>query len=273
MSWPTTVYNGEEWYIFDGITLIPVTPGAGAAILLLRPQGGMGINIPAIATGDPGDPALFEEGPIAFTELDHDDPTAAGLTVTQVSPGLFALSGALHAGAPGQDGTTSLDVDTIAGSKVAGKIIKLNSGLTGFDYAYEAVGERYLPASINNTAAGNPNSTLTTISIPARNRDYRLLVTGAQNVVQNGGSNVVVDLVARLNNETSGNIVARCHGIGGTERLTFASAPAAGSNDAFDKVTAGNAANVYIRTEQQSGSNSYTTSGSTGRFAAWAIDV
>jgi hypothetical protein len=275
LSWPTTTYNGAEYWMFDGITLVPVDPTTGVAILMLKPSGAsIASGIPAIAKGEDGDPAEFQEGPLdSFTELDYDDPTPASLEIVKVSPGLYTLSGALHAGAPGEDGSTAIDVETIDGDAVAGKLIKLNSELDGFEFAYEAIGECYRPASINNTSSGNTNNTLCAISVPAQNRAWRPLVVGSQNVVQSGGSDVVVDLVARLNNESAGNIVARCHGIGGTERLTFASCPAAGSNDSFDKVSAGDAATIYIRVEKQGGTNSFTTSSSTARFQVWAIPV
>lgn len=272
MSWPTTADG--LWYLFEGQVLIPVDPSTGMAQLLLRPQGGIGIGIPPIADGDPGAAAALVEGPIPFTELAPGDPTDGGLTVTEVSPGLYQLSGQLHRGNDGDETVTGLDMDSIGGTATAGNLIKVNSGATGFDYAFERVAERYLPASIISTSAGNTNSTLTTIAIPAKNVDYRVVVFGYQIVRQSGGSAVVVDLVARLNTEASGNIVARCQGLGGTERLTLASACPPASVDAFDKVTvAMGAANIYIRTEQQSGANTYTTSNSECLFEAWAIPI
>jgi hypothetical protein len=269
MSWPTTADG--LWYIFDGQVLVPVDPSTGASVIMLRPQGGIAQGVGAIATGPPGAAATFQTGAIPFTELAASDPTPASITVTQVSPGVYALSGALHAGAAGANGTTSIDLTTISGTAVAGEIIKVNTGATGFSFDYEAVAERYVPASISTTNTSGTTACCT-VAIPARNRDYRVFVTGYNVVTQSGGSDVRVDLVARLNS-TSGNIVARCPGIGGTERLQFSSTPPAGSADSFDKVTAGNAANIYIRVEQQSGANTYTTSTSTAAFAVWAMPV
>jgi hypothetical protein len=276
MSWPTTADG--EWYIFDGQLLWAVNPETGAPMLMMRPQGGMAVGVPAIEKGDPGKFTVFQAA-VDFTALEWDDPTPNSAEVIEVTPGsdtvsqVVKLQLAVHKGEPGTDGTTSLNPDSIAGSKVTGKMIKLNGTLDGFDYAYEAVAERYLPTTISNTAAGNTNSTVATVAIPARNRDCRLFVVGEQRVTQSGGTDVVVDLVARLNNQTGGNIIARCQGIGGTERLSFAPIPAAGSADSFDKVAANTAATVYIRTEQQSGANTYTTSNSYGRFGVWSIPV
>lgn len=273
MSWPTTTYNGEGYYLFDGVTLIPINPSTGAAVVMLRPQGGMGVGIPPIADGAPGAAAELQEGPISFTELAYDDPTPGSLTVTEVSPGLYALSGALHKGAPGDDGTSTVVLDGIGGSAAASKIIKVNAGVTGFDFAFEKVGDRYIPVSVNNTTAGTSNSTLAVVSISARNVDYRVRARGYQIVRQSGGSDVRVDLVARLNGETGGNVVSRCQGIGGTERLTLVDAPPAGSVTGFDKVIAGNAATIHFRTEQQSGANTYTTSNSEALFVVDILPV
>ena len=234
MSWPTT--SDGLWYIFDGQVLIPVSPETGAPILMLRPQGGMGVGIPAIADGEPGPAATFQEGPVTFTELAHDDPTPASLSVTQVSPGVYALSGALHKGGPGEDGTSAIDMDSIGGTPTADQLIKVNGTADGFDYAFEKVAERYVPATINNTTAGNTTSTLATIPIPNKHFAYRIIVQGQTIVTQNGGSNVVVNLRARLNDQTGGNIIAETPGLGGTERLSFSSVPPAGVADSFDKV-------------------------------------
>lgn len=262
MSWPTITYNGAQWYIFEGRILMPVDPSTGAPILMLRPEGGMGSGIPAVADGAPGAAAALQTGPISFTELAPDDATPGGISVVEVSPGLYALTGALHRGADGADGTVAFNLSGIGGSAAATKIVRVNSGVTGFDFAFELAGDRFIPATIANTTAGNSNSTLGVVSIGPKNTDYRVRARGYQIVRQNGGSDVRVDLYARLNGETGGNIVSRCQGLGGTERLTLTDAPPPGSVTGFDKVTAGNAATVHFRVEQQSGANSYTTSNS-----------
>lgn len=271
MSWPTT--DDGLWYIFDGKVFMPVGPSTGAPVLMLRPQGGIAQGMPAVADGPPGAAAALQTGPIPFTELAHSDPTPGGISVTEVSPGLYALSGALHSGADGASGTTSIDLTTIGGTPVAGQLIKVNSSANGFVFTPLPIAERYVAASIADTAAGNAISLLTTIPIPNKLFDYRVMVTGHTIVTQNGGSNVVVNLVAHLGT-AGGNTIAQCDGIGGTERLLFSSAPPAGAADLFDRVPAGSGTtNVYIRTEQVSGSNTYTTSHTTSRFAAWAIPI
>ena len=280
MSWPTTA--DEQYYRFEGIVDIPIDPTTGVAVLLLRPQGGSaGEGIPAIEKGDPGTPADIHET-INFTELAWNDPTPASMTWTELTPGtsttpgLFQLNAALHAGPPGEDGTTSIDLDSVGGSAAAGKLLRVNSAVDGFEYASAGIVDRWIPATINNTASGSPNSTLATVSIPSNTYDFDWRpIVHAQTIITPDGSNVSVDLVARLNGETSGNIVARCFGLGGgnPERLTLTAAPPAGSAATFDKVLANAAATIHLRTERQSGSDTYTTSASTTLFSVQVMRV
>jgi hypothetical protein len=262
MSWPTTTYNGALWYLFEGRILMPVDPSTGAPVLMLRPEGGIGVGIPPIADGPPGAAAALQTGPISFTELAASDPTPGGISVVEVSPGLYALTGALHKGADGAPGTVAFNLSGIGGSAAPNKIVRVNAGSTGFDFAFELVGDRFIPTTGGtfNTTAGTANNTVALVSIGAKNFDYRVRARGYQIVRQSGGADVQVDLYARLNGETGGNIISKCQGIGGTERLDLVDMPPAGSADNFDRVTAGNAATIHFRTEQQGGANNYTSS-------------
>lgn len=279
MSWPTTADG--QYYHFEGIVDIPVDPTTGVAVLLLRPQGGSaGEGVPAIEDGAPGVHAELSEE-INFTELAHDDPTPASASFTTLTPpttstpGVYKLNLALHGGEPGDDGTTSIDVDSVDGTAAAGKMIRVNSAVDGFEYTSEGIVDRWIPTTINNTATGNPSSTLATVSIPSNTYDFDWRpIVHAQTIVTPDGSNVSVDLVARLNGETGGNIVGRCFGIGGVkERLTITSAPPPGSAAGYDKVLANAAATIYLRTERQTGSNTYTTSASTTLFSVQVMRV
>jgi hypothetical protein len=271
MAWPTT--PDGLWYIFDGQVLMPISPETGAPVLYLRPNGGVGQAIPAVAQGDPGKHAELDTT-INYTELAYNDPTAASASFTTITPptdstpGVYRLNVALHAGSPGADGTTTLTTGSVTGTPVYKKIPQINSAGTGFEYTTQKVGGRHYPASINNTGTGNSNSTLAVVSITAGTYDfdYRVEVE-AQTIVTGTGANVSVDLVARLNGETSGNDIGRCFGTGGTkDRLIIAGGYAAGNADGWDKITAGSGCTVHLRTEQVSGSDTYTTSNTTTRF-------
>lgn len=279
MSWPTTADG--QYYHFEGIVDIPVDPTTGVAVLLLRPQGGSaGEGVPAIEDGAPGVHAELAEE-INFTELAYDDPTPASAAFTTLTPpttstpGVYKLNLALHAGDPGEDGTTSIDIDSVDGDAAAGKLIRVNSAVDGFEFASSGIADRWIPTTVNNTATGNPSSTLAVVSIPSNTYDFDWRpIVHAQTIVTPDGSNVSVDLVARLNGETSGNIIGRCFGVGGVkERLTITSAPPPGSAGGFDKVLANAAATIHLRTERQTGSNTYTTSASTTLFSVQVMRV
>jgi len=100
MSWPKTA--DQAYYLFEGRVLIPIDPSTGVAQLMLRPQGGMGVGIPAIADGDPGDTPVISTD-INLTELAYTDVTPASASFTEISPNTYQLNLSLHRGAPGDD--------------------------------------------------------------------------------------------------------------------------------------------------------------------------
>jgi len=83
------------------------------------------------------------------------------------------------------------------------------------------------------------------------------------------GTDVQVDLVARLDNATSGNIIGRGISRAGQypPPIILTPGPPAGSVDGYDKVLAGNAATIYLRAERQTGTDTFTTSASTTLFS------
>jgi hypothetical protein len=267
MAWPLT--DDGQFYIFEGLIYMPVDPTSGAAILQLRPLGGMGVGIPAIERGDDGLPANIDTT-INFTPIAPGDPTADYAYWTQVSPGsgstppLYRMNLGLHTGEDGADGTTTLTLAGVGGTSAPKKTVVVNNAGTGFIYQSQKVGELLIPASISNTASGLGNNTIGTVSWVANRFDTDVRVEPIGHTVVTGtGTDVRVDLLARLNGETGGNIIGRCHGIASTERLHLSGVPPAGSADTFNKVLANQAATVSFRVEQQAGANSFTTSAST----------
>ncbi|WP_235687361.1 hypothetical protein [Mycobacteroides chelonae] len=235
-------------------------------MILLRPVGGMGVGIPPIAQGLPGKHAQIDST-VAVTELDWDDPTAVGWSWSTLTPpdddtpGVYRLNAVTRTGRPGNDGNTVWDPTDLSETPVAGQIPAVNSGGTGFELVAQRTPEVFYPGTVNNTASGNQNSTLAQIAIPARPYARRVLGVG-HTVVTGEAADVRVDLIARLNGESGGNIIGRCPGIAQTERLVMTPGKAAGLADAYDTIAANASATVYIRCERQAGTSTYTTSAS-----------
>jgi hypothetical protein len=267
LSWPIT--DDGQFYIFEGRVLIPIDPSTGVAQLLLRPQGGMGVAIPAIAQGDPGATPTISTT-INLTELAYDDPTAASAEWVETSPDTYELSLELHAGEPGTAGTnaTIIGASDLTGTPTYKDVITVNSSADGFEYTTPKVGDRHIPATISSIGAGSANATLCTITVPAQDFDWRPRVHGFC-VIAGTGADVQMDLLARLDVETTGNIVARGKAKAGVgpETCVLIPGPAAGSAATYDKVNAGNAAVIYVRAERQSGTETFTTSSTTSQFS------
>lgn len=278
MSWPLTP-DGER-YLFEGIIEIAVHPETGASILMLRPQGGMGVGIPPIAQGAPGKHAAIDTT-INVTELEAGDPTALSWSWTELippdddTPGLYRLNAVTRKGAKGDDGESVWDPTDLTPSPVAGTIPVVNAEADGFELAAPKVPEVFYPGSISNTGSGNNNSTLCPISIPSRPYARRVRANGFT-VVSGEGADVRVNLLARLNSESAGNIVGRCIGIAQTERLTFSPGKPIESGtvaDTYDVIAAGATATVYIRCEKTAGSTTYLTSASTSQFSVETLPL
>src|SRR5688572_26750271 len=125
MSWPTTADG--QFYLFEGRVLIPIDPSTGTAQLLLRPQGGLGVAIPAIAQGDPGDAPTIDTA-VNFTELAYNDATPAAASWTETSPDVYKLNLTVHEGEPGATGSnaTISGASDLTGTPVYKQIIRVN---------------------------------------------------------------------------------------------------------------------------------------------------
>lgn len=274
MAWPIVEYEGEEYRRAEGFVLVPVDGSRGVAIVMLKEDGGVVSGVEAVAQGDPGVHSEIDTT-VNLTMLEWDDPTPDSDSFTEIQPAsgsnpqIVRLNKVRHKAQPGDDGASVLNPASF-GTPTADDILVVNAAEDGFEYQAQMVGDRYLPADLNNSGTGDANTTLAVIQVPAQRFDWRPLVE-AHTVIS--GTDVRVDLLARLAGETAGNVVARCRGVASTERLALASAPPAGSSDTFDKVAAGVAANIYIRTELQSGAGTYTTSEADTWAAVWVRPV
>lgn len=276
--WPTVTVGGKEYWLVDMQFRIAKEsdPNAQVPILIGTPNGGIAAVGPLVK-GDPGKHAELSTT-INFTPLEPGDatPDSASFTVLTPpdddTPGVWQLNLALHKGAKGEDGDTVLDPDDYD-TPLAGQILVVNDAVDAFELRNQKVPTRHVPATLNNVPTGNANYTLGVVSIPAKTHDWRPLVL-AHTIITGTGADVAVNLRARLNGETGGNIVAECRGLAGAkDRLTIVSAIPAGSGDSFDKVTAGNSATVHLRTERASGADTYSTASGDTFFEVWAIPI
>jgi hypothetical protein len=244
-------------------------PSSNVLIAVAAPNGingGALFSYPALVQGDVG-PAATLDTVVNFTGLAYNDSTPDSASMTDLGGGLYQLNLTLHDGSPGPEAPMVLLTATdLVGTPLAGQMIVANSHspVDGFVYATPPVGDSTQPATIADTPSGNPTFTLATASLGPYTFDWRPEVSGYC-VVTGTGTNVITDLVARLGS-AGGNDVGRCAGVTSTERLTLSAGPPPGSNDAWDKVLAGNVGQVFFRVERQSGSDTATTSHTTSRF-------
>lgn len=270
-NWTTTYIDGKQYLVIEVAQFrVPLDwdPSSNMFIAVAAPDGGLG-GFPALVKGDDGDTPDIDTT-INFTALAATDATPDSASWTEISSNLYRLNLVLHKGPQGVAAAFNLeDADNLTGTMAAGKMIVVNSAATGFEYITPKVGDEYWPATISNTPSGNAAFTLCAVSIPAQNFDWRPDPEGWC-VITGTGPDVQVDLVARLNDAASGNIVGRGRGHAGqnTEGFstTLSAGPPAGSAATYNKVLAGAAAVVYLRAERQSGANTFTTTSAATYF-------
>lgn len=266
-TWNTTTIDGKDYLVIDTTQFrVPLDWDASSQmfIAVAAPTGGLG-SFPALVKGDKGDTPTLDS--IDFTALEADDPTPDSASWTETSPGVFKLTLVLHKGPQGVAGDTTVTPSDF-GTPIARRIPVVADDLSTFSLQPQLVGDRYVPGGFNSTPSGNPNYTLATVSIPAQPFDWRPAVEG-QCFIKKNYNGTVVDLIARLNNETSGAILGRsCMSSYGywEQTVVLSGAPPAGASDSYDKVSAGYAATVYLRAERQSGSGTFTTDATSTNF-------
>lgn len=276
MAWPIVQWNGVPHYQAQGEFLIPVTPDTGAAVILLREDGGVGDGFSAIEQGPPGLSCELAEQ-VIWNEVAHDDPNPLAATFVTVRPAaagippIYQLVADVRNGEPGDDGDTVLNPADYGGG-TAGQILVINEAGTTFELAAQKIPEAFFPGAVVNTPSGNVNYTIAEVHIPSRPFARRLLAHGGT-IVTGEGVDVRVDLVARLNGELGGNIIGRCHGIAQTERLTLWAGKAAGLSDGYDQIAAGAEATVHYRLERQAGTTTFTSTATTSRFWVEALPL
>ena len=129
------------------------------------------------------------------------------------------------------------------------------------------------PASVTDVPGGTTAGfTMTTVPIAAVPWDRYVIPTGEVQVVASSGTNLRVDLVAHLDDETGTKIVGRSFGVAGAkDKLSLIGYPPAGTTSSATKILANNPANVYFRTEKQAGSSAYSSVAGTGLFGCMTV--
>lgn len=271
-NWTSTVIDGREYLVIDVAKFrIPMDwdPTSSMFIAVAAPDGGLG-SFPGLVKGDPGDPPLIETA-INFTALAYDDPTPDSASWSKLADNTYKLNLALHKGEKGDAASFDLaDADDLTGTLIAGRVIAVNGAADGYEHVTQKAGDEYWPALINNTPTGNSAYTLCQVSIPPQPWAWRPQVSGWC-VITGTGSDVQVDLVARLDDQASGKILGRGRGKIGQNTdgssTVLVSGPPAGSPGDHNRVAAGAAATVFLRAERQSGSETFTTVGSATGFS------
>jgi hypothetical protein len=260
-NWNSTYIDGKQYLVIDVAKFrIPLDwdPSSNMFFAVAAPDGGLG-NFPALVKGDQGDSVDLDTS-VVYTALAWNDPTPEFASLTELSPGLFQLHLGVRNGAPGANGTSTLNPATY-GTPVFKKILRVNAAANGFEYQTQKVGDRFYPAILTSAPSGNPSWTMGVVGLGPFDFDWRPECFGDA-VIVGTGPDVGVNIVARLNGETGGNIVARGRGLPGINPAPHTMIPfiPAGSLDTYDKVLAGATATVHFRVERITGNDTYTAS-------------
>jgi hypothetical protein len=271
--WTEVTIDGTDYFEMPSVLRVPVNwdPSSNVFVAVAAPGTGIA-GFPAVVKGDTGDTPTIQL-PVVRTMLEYADPTPDSAAYVETSPGVYQLHDTLHKGAPGADGTTTIDL-TAYGTAIATQMLVVDPTATTLVYQYQKVGSRWIPATVTPCPGGIVNFTKAVVSIPAQNFDWRPRPRGFT-VITGTGPNMQTDVVVRLNNETAGNIVGRATQPAGQYPAThvISAGPPAGSADSYDRVPAGSSATLYFRTERQSGTDYYATSVSTTQFDVEVLPI
>lgn len=274
-NWNTAVIDGANYLIVDLAKLrIPLDWDANGNVFLAvsAPDGIDGdalFSYPALVKGDQGDTPTLDQV-VDLTVLEYTDPTPDSASLVPISPGVYQLQTTQRKGPKGDTGSVVLHLaDDLTGSLTPGSTLIVNSAGNGFVVAGIKVGDWYIGNPVD-TPTGNPSYTNCVVPVPAQTFDWRPHCDGYTIADAGLGIDCITDYVARLNVgtgplNTSGNELARCVGLTFKERLILSGGPPSGSADAWDRVPAGQPANILFRVERTAGWDTATTSHTTTR--------
>jgi hypothetical protein len=236
-------------------------PTTGASSMTITASNGFS-SLPAVAAGAPGQPTQWQLSltPVAFgTALPEENPA-----VNVVSPGgpgeanVIAANFYLNQGAPGDVGSflvSSADDVIDIGEGLLGDVLSI-VGLDPIQFAPATppLAGLFFPTTVNNTTSSSGEQrTLAEIAVPEFTFNWAPLIAG-QCVIVPGDGTAQVNLVARLNNAETGQVVATGVGVAGqTTPIILSNGPPAGSAEGFGLVGPNTAATIYINAEQIGG--------------------
>lgn len=281
--WRTEYRDGVRWLFCNlaelGFRLDDDGQASGMFLAIAAPLGGVASLGNILAKGDQGFSPSIEMG--AFVELDADDPTEAFISLdlvaeaTDVSGPVYALNGALHAGAVTESGSTTFTPGDLSEEPELGYIPAVAAGLETFELVPQQTVTMHWPADVDNVPTGTTAGyTLAIVPIAAAPYDRYAYPDGTVQVTAASGSNLRVDLVARLDAEDSTKVLGRDYGVAGAkDKLRLVGFPDAGATSSATKILANQTANIYFRTEKQSGSSSYSSVAGTARFGVLMVSA
>lgn len=233
--------------------------------MILTPDGGVG-SLPFLAQGLPGMPPVFDH--ISVEEVPPGQPLPSPNPVaTLVTPGgsgtasHYNLKFYIHAGATGPTGANHISTASDLATTPA-----LGETTNGYVLAYRASdgkwvptpsglgGQTYTSPPIAATGASSTNPRLLTqISVPPQPFDWRPRCFGQ--VVTDGSIATRIDVIARVGDPTSGDMVGYSRGMTTPDISTNIVLPAfpAGASvpGSHGRVAAGSPATIYLRAEQK----------------------
>lgn len=277
--WRTEYRDGERWLICNlaelGFRIEDDGQQSGMYLAVAAPLGGAASMGNILAKGDRGFAPSIQIG--AFEELDADDPTEAFLSLdqlieaTEFSGPVYALNGALHRGAT-ETGTFSFTPSDLSEEPLLGWVPAVAAGLEVFELVPQKVPTMHWPATVDDVPPGTTSGyTQTIVPIAAVPYDRYVFTSGTVQVTAASGSNLRVDLVARLDAD-DGAVVGRDYGrAGASDKLSMVGFPNAGATASSVKILANNPANIYFRTEKQAGSSSYSSVAGTSRYGVLTV--
>lgn len=283
-EWNDYTLEGEEGWLWWGGVFVPADfdRRSLAAAVFIAPAMGRA-SVPAAAQGDNGlspDIDIIGHEVAAATALPTPNP--AKTVIDPGGPGEAAhyqYDWYVHKGNDGSSGTfTLLSATDLIGTPgvdyYPAYTVDIDPGTggnqPGATWKPQKVGNVYWPASTTAaTSTAGPVTLAQTASIPSFPFDWRpeayacATITGA-------AADVRVDLAARINNATTGEVCGNTFGIPGTGPAVsiMTPGPPAGSNPAtYGRVAAGVSGTVvYLRAERVAGSAAFSIPADTIKF-------